>query len=176
MRFISTIDQSAFKWISEPKSEKAKKWAPRLSKFISSTGDGYLYAVLIIGLYFTDTQNGAMFATVALLSFLIEIPLFIIMKNVFKRPRPCDFIDNVNALVTPSDKFSLPSGHTAAAFLVAVLVYFYYPAMGIAAITWASLIGLSRVMLRVHYPMDVIIGMALGSSVAIFSIVLLEQI
>ena len=65
-------------------------------------------------------------------------------------------------LIKPFDEFSMPSGHTASAVLMACLLSFYYEALSIYSITYASLIGVSRVALGVHYPGDVIAGAALG--------------
>jgi undecaprenyl-diphosphatase len=92
---------------------------------------------------------------------------------MFKRPRPCDFLLDLTAHVTPSDKFSLPSGHTAAACLMASIVAHYYPPFAVLAYSWAALIGLSRVLLGVHYPSDVVAGMLLGITIASLSISIL---
>jgi undecaprenyl-diphosphatase len=80
---------------------------------------------------------------------------------------------NLTAHVTPSDKFSLPSGHTAAAWLMASIVAHYYPPFALLAYSWAALIGLSRVLLGVHYPSDVFAGTLLGITIASTSISIL---
>ena len=65
-------------------------------------------------------------------------------------------------LITPSDKFSFPSGHTAAAFVFANIVVAFFPSLSIPLYLFATLVGLSRVMLGVHYPGDILAGMVLG--------------
>lgn len=88
----------------------------RLSKAISHTGDGHLYAVLGGLAWWMDGERGLMFLLVGLLAFTIELPLYWMAKNAFKRRRPQELSELVTSFITPSDRYSLPSGHTAAAF------------------------------------------------------------
>lgn len=140
---------------------------------MSRTGDGYLYLAIGALLWAFEHQYGALFLYTALMAYALELPLFIFLKNTFKRARPADLLDGFAAHIQPSDKFSLPSGHTAAAFLMATIVATFYPAFAILAFVWASLIGLSRVLLGVHFPGDVLLGATLGISIALISINLL---
>ena len=105
-----------------------------------------------------------------LLAFAIELPLYLVLKNTIRRDRPCYRFENFDAFITPSDKFSFPSGHAAAAFVFATVFSHYYPAMTELSYSIAVLIGLSRVMLGVHYPTDIVAGAALGVSIATFAL------
>ncbi|MDH4183791.1 MAG: phosphatase PAP2 family protein [Nitrospinota bacterium] len=59
---------------------------------------------------------------------------------------------------------TFPSGHTQSAFTAAVFLALafrgFYPAA--ALITWAALVGFSRIYIGVHFPMDVAAGALLG--------------
>jgi undecaprenyl-diphosphatase len=93
-----------------------------------------------------------------------------VLKNSFKRNRPQAALKNFHSLVTPSDKFSFPSGHTSAAFMVTIITGFFMPALLLPLLLWATLVGLSRVVLGVHFPTDTLIGMILGVSVTVYSL------
>lgn len=92
------------------------------------------------------------------MAFAVELPVYWVLKNSFKRERP----RNLPVFITPSDRYSLPSGHTAAAFLMAETVAVFYPMMLWIAFIWAGFIGASRLLLGVHYLTDLIAGAGLG--------------
>ena len=86
------------------------------------------------------------------------------VKRVTRRRRPDVGIVGFKALVANPDAFSFPSGHTAAAFGVAVAVMGHgsglWPLMSGLAVS----IGFSRVYLGAHYPLDVGVGALLGTA------------
>lgn len=141
--------------------------------WMSKTGDGYLYFAIGLALWAFEQEHGQLFLYTALMAYALELPIYVCLKKLFKRPRPCDFLTNLQAHVTPSDKFSLPSGHTAAAWLMACITAHFYPPFAAIAYVWATLIGLSRILLGVHYPSDVLAGTALGVTIASLSLYIL---
>jgi len=140
-----------------------------LARYISKTGDGLLYLVLGTGLYWQEGLD-SLFLHTLLLAFLIERPLYFVLKNSFKRNRPAVALNNFTSLVTPSDQFSFPSGHTSAAFMVAAITGYFVPVLLLPLLIWSILVGFSRVVLGVHFPTDTLVGMILGSSVALYSL------
>ncbi|NMP30512.1 phosphatase PAP2 family protein [Thalassotalea sp. M1531] len=128
---------------------------------ISRTGDGYLQILLplIISL-FTQSLNFFWFAMTA---FAIERLLYFILKHTLKRKRPPDVVPNFSCVVQPSDKFSFPSGHTMAAFLLVGLVVFELGLIALPLYIWATAVGASRVILGVHFPSDILAGATLGT-------------
>lgn len=160
---LASFDLIAFQWCL---GYNRLLGVTQLSRQVSRCGDGPLYVVLGIALALLEPATGATFFYSGLLAFAIELPLYLLLKNTFRRDRPCHRPGGCAAAIEPSDKFSFPSGHAAAAFVFAALISHYYPALMAVSYSLATLIGLSRVMLGVHYPCDIAAGALLGVSSA----------
>jgi undecaprenyl-diphosphatase len=137
----------------------------RLSAIIpwfSHSGNGYYYPFVPLLVYIASPATGLRFLSAGLIAYSLELPLYKLVKHLIKRDRPCEALADVHRRIVPSDRFSFPSGHTAAAFVMAVLIAHFFPLLTVPAVGWAVLVGLSRIYLGVHYPTDILAGMGLG--------------
>lgn len=105
----------------------------------------------------------ALLATAALLAASLAASL---LKVAVDRARPPQADPGVVALVPLPGDAAFPSGHAATAFAAAGVVALVHPRLRVPALALAALIGLSRLYLGVHYPLDVLAGAALGLAVA----------
>jgi undecaprenyl-diphosphatase len=165
---ISQLDKYWFYWIVQFSRDNGLNQA---AKRVSATGDGHYYVYLSVALLFFH-PNGQYFFNLVLGSFVVEFPLYLLLKNSIRRHRPCHALVGFESGFEPSDKFSLPSGHTAGAFVLASVVELVFPALAPMAFAWACFVGSSRIALGVHYPLDIIAGAGLGMG----SVLLVEQL
>lgn len=134
----------------------------RLMKMITRSGDGYLYPILGVVMLLLNWEIGLKVVLTGLLAFAIELPLYKLIKSKTTRLRPFEALPGIENLIDAPDRFSFPSGHTAAAFIMAIVIGHGIPILIIPLVIWASLVGLSRIYLGVHYPTDVLVGMMIG--------------
>lgn len=163
---IHKYDVFMFTWLINAKIHNTLS---SVSKYLSKTGDGQLYTLIAGLLYFSEGIESSLLRAI-LLAFLLERPIYFVLKNGFKRSRPEAALKNFRSIIKPSDKFSFPSGHTSAAFMMATLLAYFFPALMVPLYGWAALVGFSRVVLGVHFPTDTLMGGILGISIALFSL------
>ena len=138
---------------------------PFLDRFmtaVTSLGDkGWFFIVLGI-ILFCFKRTRKMGAAVLLSLAAGGLIGNVVLKNLVMRDRLCWIDESVRLLIQNPKDFSFPSGHTLASFETAVSIFLYNRKWGVPVIVLASVIALSRLYLFVHFPTDVLSGMALG--------------
>lgn len=98
-----------------------------------------------------------------------------LLKNIVQRSRPCWLEPLSDMLIAVPSDYSFPSGHSMASFAAASVIFQYNRRAGIAALTLACLIAISRMYLYVHFPTDVICGALLGTFMGIITVKFFEK-
>ena len=88
------------------------------------------------------------------------------LKSKTSRPRPFAVENSVSAGADPLDPFSFPSGHTLHAVAFSIVAIAFYPVLAWLLIPFTLLVAISRVVLGLHYPSDVLAGAAIGALIA----------
>ena len=99
-----------------------------------------------------------------------------ILKPLFARPRPCDIRPEMLTLVARPHGWSFPSGHTASGFAAAFALWFQNRRLGVPALVLAAFIGFTRLYLYIHFPTDILGGIALGLAAGALGSLLADKI
>ncbi|MDQ5957328.1 MAG: hypothetical protein QG614_303 [Patescibacteria group bacterium] len=82
-----------------------------------------------------------------------------IIKNILKIPRP-ELASDV--LFKNESLYSFPSGHTTFFFTLGTVMYFYHKKTAIIIFILGAMVGCARVLMGVHFPVDIFGGATLG--------------
>jgi undecaprenyl-diphosphatase len=96
------------------------------------------------------------------LALFVTNAVVVTLKRCCRRRRPEAFLPGRAGLYA-FDQFSFPSGHTMNAFAASTLLALAFPFLTPLAALVAASIGLSRLVLRAHFPSDVLAGAVLGT-------------
>ena len=138
--------------------------------WISRSGDGHLYLLIMSSLLVFRPAEWKIISVCGACAFTVKFCLYFLVKKKVKRDRPFDKIEGISFLIQPPDQFSFPSGHTAGAFMVSIVLGNFYSVVMLPMLACATIVGFSRIYLGVHYPTDVLAGTLLGIASAMIGL------
>lgn len=173
---ILTLDEQLFLLINGSGSEAWDGFFIFLTNKLSWIP---LYLILI-GLIIKKYKKSSILILgfIGLLVILCDQGSVQLFKNVFERLRPCHTLDNVR-LVTGGcgGQFGFVSSHATNVFGIAIFIGKILNKKAFALLfVWAALVSYSRVYVGVHYPLDIVGGMALGTSIALVLLNIYQKI
>lgn len=121
---------------------------------------------LLLALVFLPQDVFRPFAIHAAITLTLSGVFVQILKRIFRRKRPFVLSKRLHSIQIGVDPYSFPSGHTTAAFALAMSTSLLVvsPTVRLIFILLAFGVGYSRVYLAVHYPSDVVAGAIIGTS------------
>ncbi len=129
-----------------------------------------LFAVFLIVGWWIARHRDAPTMAIALwapFGMLLAIAVNQPIGNAVREARPYTSLSDILVLVHRSTDFSFPSDHAVMAGAVATGVLLVDRRLGAVAWVAALLLAFSRVYIAAHYPHDVVVGLLLGSAVAL---------
>lgn len=141
-------------------------------------GGGVVWFVFIRPLVHRDPTvrlyalRDTLFFLVALFMVYAVVEL---LKGLVSYPRPHQFLHGIRTLIVYGDYDSFPSLHAALSFALATVTYRKYPRVGVLLFGCATLVGISRVFVGVHFPIDIIVGAFLGVSIPVLIAKIMKQ-
>jgi undecaprenyl-diphosphatase len=148
-------------------------WWLRTCRIVSRLGDGLLWYGLMIGLPWFAGERGWVCARHMFIAGTVSLVLNKALKRASGRPRPYRSCSGVHPRARALDEFSFPSGHTFHAVGFSLVFAYHFPVGAAALVPFTLLLAVSRVVLGLHYPSDVLAGALLGALVGLCAIWLL---
>jgi undecaprenyl-diphosphatase len=146
------------------------QWIRVLFRLVSRLGDGVFWYTIMLGIVATQGMNGLLPVLHMASVGLVGTVFYKWIKGKTLRPRPYEVHQDIWLTGRPLDRFSFPSGHTLHAVAFSTIALFYYPVLFPVVVPFAVMVALSRVVLGLHYPSDVIMGALIGLSLSTLSL------
>jgi undecaprenyl-diphosphatase len=147
-------------------------WLRGLLRAVSRLGDGVFWYALMVALLAAGGQVALVPVAQMVVAGAAGVLVYKLLKRHTLRPRPYQVRTDIRLCGEPLDQFSFPSGHTLHAVSFTFIVLHHFPALAPLLLPFAALVALSRVVLGLHYPSDVLAGATLGALVAAASFAL----
>lgn len=148
---------------------------PRVALVAASRlGDGIFWYALMAVLLATGGAEAAAAVMHMVAAGVLCTIIYKALKQGTSRPRPYAAHDGITLWTAPLDQYSFPSGHTLHAVAFTLIALAYYPQLFWLLVPFTILVALSRVVLGLHYPSDVLAGAVIGAAVAVTSLAVLS--
>lgn len=148
------------------------RWLRLPLQAASRLGDGVFWYALLAALLALHGRGALGQVLHILLTGGACTVLYKWLKTRTLRPRPFRVMQAVRAGAAPLDPFSFPSGHTLHAVAFSLMTSAWFPETAWVVWPFTALVALSRPVLGLHYPSDVLAGAAIGAAVAALSLAL----
>ncbi|MBI3795170.1 MAG: phosphatase PAP2 family protein [Nitrospinae bacterium] len=138
------------------------------------TSTGYTVPAFIIAMVACRFYGGLSKRTVVVLMVALALGGGVVhgLKHLFPEDRPLAYFAKktppphakVHAPFERHKTGSFPSGHTQTAFSVAMFLVLLFRRHAVLWFLWACAVGVSRVYLGVHFPVDALVGALVGTT------------
>lgn len=169
LEFIVTRDHRLMRRVHR---WRAPRWVRLWMICATRGGDGWLWYLMGLVILLFGGANRYVATASAALAAGLGIVLFLWLKRLAGRRRPCHIEPHCWARLLPPDQFSFPSGHSITAFAVATSLSLFYPSLMLGLLFCAASIAASRILLGMHFLSDVVVGSLLGASLGYWSFAL----
>lgn len=137
---------------------------------ISRLGNGIIWYSLMAALPFIYGTAALRVSLIMAVTGILGLIIYKFIKALTNRERPYRRNDAIKLGTHPLDQYSFPSGHTLHAVSFTITAVAAFPELGWLLIPFCALVAMSRVVLGLHYPTDVLAGAAIGASLAVLGI------
>lgn len=169
---LGTLDYTELHWCRYFNQYLKRKGVERLFAVVSRIGDGMVWYLTMMMLPLVWGLSALVVVVKMLLVGCTGLFIYRQLKHRTQRLRPCRRHIGINDPVAPLDEYSFPSGHTLHAVGFTAVAGAHFPVLLWMLAPLTMLIAMSRLVLGLHYPSDVVVGGLIGWALAMIVIIM----
>lgn len=155
-------NQALFLQINNLASQNA--WLDKLAIFFAAYV-GFILLAFLIYSWFSRPASRKMVVLALIAGGIARLVVTNIIRFFYPHPRPFDAM-SINQLI-PESGSSFPSGHASFFFALSTIVFLYNRRLGWIFFVASALMGIARVYVGVHWPLDILGGILVGIVIAV---------
>lgn len=168
--FATALDKINYwdtRWCIHLNSYSTQKQIALFFKWVSRLGDGAFWYVMMIVPLLIEGTSAILPVALTMLTSTLGLVIYKALKHKTVRPRPYQVHQAIVLGERPLDHFSFPSGHTLHAVLFTIMLGTFFGYLLPILVPFMLLVALSRMVLGLHYPTDVLVGAGIGGTLAL---------
>ena len=164
--FFRRVDAVEYRWCLQLNRSCRRPVIRSVFATVSRLGDGVFWYALTLLLPVAYGQAGLQPALRMAIVGVAGLAIYKYLKARLVRERPYISLAGVVPGTRALDRYSFPSGHTLHAVSFSTVAIASFPELSLLLVPFTGMIALSRVVLGLHYPTDVVAGAAIGATLA----------
>lgn len=163
---ILSIDRNGLMWITEFRHP----YLNRAMEIFSRLGDWDIWTGSIATLLLTPKTVNPVLRPLGfkiLPRILGALSICFTLKRIARRSRPSLSVEGFSTLLSDPDPYSFPSSHSACSWAACISAARHLGGLGWLLVFHAVLISYSRIHVGAHYPLDVLIGAGVGTTIGL---------
>jgi membrane-associated phospholipid phosphatase len=170
---VAELDRDVFTWVVEHRAVPFD-W---LFVGLSAVGQAAIVWIALAPVLALWARKPVVFTTLVTAATVWTADLLAVgLKAAFDRERPYEVVPAADPLLRWDVSSSLPSGHAATSAAGAFILAYLLGRFGLPLALLAVAICFSRVYVGVHYPLDVLVGAAVGLAVGAVAVALVRRL
>lgn len=142
-------------------------WLDPIAVFVAEYM-AYLLLIALVIFWFTRKRDNRLMVISAFVAEVLAYGLARFAGLFHQNFQPFAELDHVNKLIEHSIDNSFPSDHTAFFFSICMIFWLFKKSYRYWWLILAAFVGTSRMLVGVHYPLDVLVGALAGVLAALF--------